>query len=722
MLRISCVVGSLAAFVAASLGLAVYAQQPQTPSASGPAIRATAEEVLLDVVVRDKKGHRVDDLKPEDFQIFDNGELKKITSFRLVQGGEAIGAGGTRTQLDPLRQIRLVTMIFHCWDNNARRLAHDAALDLLKGELPQNVYMAIMTIDFKLEVLQAFTNDTALLRQAIDRATRSHVTDFSKDTETVRRQLEQMLGPNVGGAQTPQGQINSSAPTVGGGGPPTNPGAFATVAMAQMLLEMIRTEQSYAMSEGGRVTVYSLLDAVKEQYRLPGRKSILYFSEGVVIPQELQDQLKQILSIANRANVSFYTVDASGLMTTSTNQAARDMLNAAAQSSRDQATTVSGPVTPDQANVIDTGIGSTRANPQTALEELAESTGGALIANTNDLRGPLHKLAEDIQTYYEISYNPEIKTYDGSFRKITIKLASSDLRVQSRSGYIALPPALAKGSVLRSFEVPLLTALDSPEPPKAFSYEATAMHFRGRQGEPVCELVMDIPLAAVTLEKQGKGESSGRLSYVALLKDGHGEVVKKFQNERAFNVPAEKLDGFKASHYIYTEHFELPPGPYTVETAVLDGRGNKISARKSSLTMPPAATSLALSSVTFVRNTRDREASSQETDPLVVGTTVISPTLNPVVSKAGTEALPFYMVIYPEKNALEAPQLVMELSREGQVLGRGPVQLGEPDKDGRIQFVATVPLARLEPGDFTLRFVVKQGTETAEETASFLLK
>jgi VWFA-related protein len=715
-------VGSLAAFVAASLGLAVYAQQPQTPSPSGPTIKAAAEEVLLDVVVRDKKGHRVDNLKPEDFQIFDNGEPKRITSFRLVHGGEAIGAGGTRTQLDPLRQIRLVTMIFHCSDNNARRLARDAALDLLKGELPQNVYMAIMTIDFKLQVLQAFTNDTELLRRAIDRATQSHVTDFSKDTETVRRQLEQMLGPNAGGAQTPQGQINSSAPTVAGGGPPANPGAFATVAMAQMLLEMIRTEQSYAMSEGGRVTVYSLLDAVKEQYRLPGRKSILYFSEGVVVPQELQEQLNQILSIANRSNVSFYTVDARGLMTTSTNQAARDMLNAAAQSSRDQATTVSGPVSPDQANVIDTGIGSTRANPQTALEELAESTGGALIANTNDLRGPLHKLAEDIQTYYEISYNPEIKTYDGSFRKITIKLASSDLRVQSRSGYIALPPALAKGSVLRSFEVPLLTALDSPELPKAFSYEATAMHFRGRQGEPVCELVMDIPLAAVTLEKQGKGESSGRLSYVALLKDGHGEVVKKFQNERAFNVPAEKLDGFKASHFIYTEHFELPPGPYTVETAVLDGRGNKISARKSSLTVPPAATTLALSSVTFVRNTRDREASSQETDPLVVGTKVITPTLNPVVSKAGTEALPFYMVIYPEKSALEAPQLVMELSREGQVLGRGPVQLGQPDKDGRIQFVATVPLTRLEPGDFTLRFVVTQGTETAEETASFILK
>jgi len=248
------------------------------------------------------------------------------------------------------------------------------------------------------------------------------------------------------------------------------------------------------------------------------------------------------------------------------------------------------------------------------------------------------------------------------------------------------------------------------------------MHFRDRQGEPVCELVMDVPLAIVTVEKQRTGESSGRLSYVALLKDGKGEVVKKFQDERALDVPADKLDGFKASHFIYTEHFDLPPGQYTVETAVLDGRGNRISARKSSLTIPPPASTLALSSITLVRNTKDRDPSSQDSDPLVIGAKVISPEINPVISKLSAAGLPFYMVIYPDKNALEAPQLVMEFSRDGQVLGRGPAQLGQPDKDGRIQFVATVPLARLEPGDFTLRFVVKQGTETAEETASFILK
>ena len=113
--------------------------------------------------------------------------------------------------------------------------------------------------------------------------------------------------------------------------------------------------------------------------------------------------------------------------------------------------------------LFDTAIQTTRANTQSTLANLAESTGGALIANTNDFRTPLRKLAEDIETYYEISYNPDIKNYDGSFRKITINMSSSDFHVQSRSGYIALPPAMAaNGDVLHAFEVPLLRALDSP--------------------------------------------------------------------------------------------------------------------------------------------------------------------------------------------------------------------------------------------------------------------
>src|SRR5437588_12096405 len=92
--------------IALSFAPASYAQQNPTAPPQGAAIRKTSEEVLLDAVVRDKKGRPVNNLKPADFQIFDNGEPKKIIAFRIVQGGEAVTDGGTRTPLEPPRRMR----------------------------------------------------------------------------------------------------------------------------------------------------------------------------------------------------------------------------------------------------------------------------------------------------------------------------------------------------------------------------------------------------------------------------------------------------------------------------------------------------------------------------------------------------------------------------------------------------------------------------------------
>ncbi|HLY63400.1 MAG TPA: VWA domain-containing protein [Terriglobia bacterium] len=718
-----CLCGAAMVF---SWGPAERAQQPQTPAQEPTSIKAETNEVLLDVVVRDKKGREVNDLKAEDFHIMDNGDSETIDSFRLVQGGEAIGVGGKRMQLDPLRQIRLVTLIFHCFNNDAERVARDAAFDLLKGELPQNVYMAVMTIDHKIEVLQPFTNDIALLRKGIDRATRSNSTDFSKDTDAVKTQLQAMLGPN-NGVQSQQGQVDDLAASAQAAAQGQNPNgaAFANVAMAQMLLSMIETEQSNAMTVSGRAEIYALEDAVKEQYRLPGRKTILYFTEGgFTIPQGMEAPYKTIISIANRSNVSFYTIDATGLSTTSTNQAGIDQLRRAAQSSKDQQTSTSGSaVRPDEANLSDTVIETTRANSQNTLADLAESTGGVLVANTNDFRTPLRKLAEDIQTYYEITYNPHIAKFDGSFRKIAINMSSADLRVQSRSGYVALPPSMtANGAVLNPYEVPLLTALNSPELPKAFGFESAALHYRDTQNRSVCDLVVDVPLSDVTLQKNAAGQFAGRLSYVALLKDSKGEVVKKFQNDIPLNVPEEKMGALKSSHFIYTEHFNLDPGKYTLEAAVLDGEGKRISARKSIVVIPSPSTALGISGICVVRSMKDKDKSTEESDPLVIASKVVSPTIAPVVIKASTANLPFYVVIYADKSVAAPPQLQMEFSRNGEVLGSGMAPLGPPDKDGRIQYIAMAPVARLEPGNFTIRFIAKQGSETAEESASFTLQ
>jgi VWFA-related protein len=730
---------SLFCYVALSAGFAL--PQKVEIASQDNTIKAKSEEVMIDVIVRDKKGHLVTDLKPDDFQVFDNGQPKRISSFRLVQGSEAVATGGTRTQLDPLRQVRLVTVIFQCSSNDARNLARGAVSDMLKGELPQNVYMSVMTIDHKLEVLQPYTNNLELLRKAVDRATRSEVKDYSADTAMVQKQLQEMLGPNSG-ALSEQAQVDNAqqAATTAAQGRAPSGADLAGAAMARIVLEMLETQQASAAAEGGRINIYALLDAVREQYRLPGRKTVLYFSEGgFKIPQGMEQPFKNVISTANRANVSFYSIDARGLSTFysadsrgratyGANSDATSALSSATQASQRQFNDTGEPISAreegERAKSLDKALDSTRSNTQNTLASLAESTGGSLIANTNDLKTPIHRVEEDIQTYYEIAYAPEIKTYDGSFHTVSVKMNSNDLRVQSRSGYVALPPELAKSAGnLRAYEVPLLSALSQPQLPHDLAFQSTTMHFRGDKDNAMCVLAIDVPMANLSFAPKGKDEMEGHLSYIALVKNEKSEVIKKFQNEIPINVSTGKMDAVKTSHFIYTEHFELPPGHYTVDTAVLDSEnGNKVGARKSSMNVSLSSSTLGLSSVSFIRNMKDKEPTTAPEDPLLVGSKVVSPALNPIVPKDAGSGLPFYLIAYTDKSAQAAPKLIMDFSKDGQELGQASPELGQPDQDGRIQYVGTVPTASLQPGEYTIRFLLQQGNQTAEEAAFFTVQ
>jgi hypothetical protein len=76
----------------------------------------------------------------------------------------------------------LVTLIFNRLDLNARTIARIAALDLLKNEFPQNVYMGVLVLGDSLEALQPFTNDIGLLRKAVERATSGAYAEFISDS------------------------------------------------------------------------------------------------------------------------------------------------------------------------------------------------------------------------------------------------------------------------------------------------------------------------------------------------------------------------------------------------------------------------------------------------------------------------------------------------------------------------------------------------------------
>src|SRR6516164_8526711 len=89
--------------------------------AQPPTIKTNVDEVLLDLIIRDKKGKPITDLESTELSVFDNGVRQKLTGFRLVSGAQAIAATGNKTTLDPLQQIRLVTLAFEAMTEPSQR-------------------------------------------------------------------------------------------------------------------------------------------------------------------------------------------------------------------------------------------------------------------------------------------------------------------------------------------------------------------------------------------------------------------------------------------------------------------------------------------------------------------------------------------------------------------------------------------------------------------------
>jgi len=696
-----------------------------TPAQERTAIQTSGEEVLVDVVVRDRNGHAVTGLPETAFSVLDEGGPRKISSFRLVKGTEAISSGdGTSTtqKLDPIRQIRLVTLIFDRLEQGERTATRRAALELLMTGPAPNVYMAVFTLANELQAVQGFTNKRELLIQAVEKATGRPSSQFSADSDQMRAQAELMLGPNQSGAQdlvTRLGQMPSDGSAASG---------FEAI-MARSLIEMISFNETSEMAYAGRSTIWALLAAVRGQSELPGRKALIYFSEGFAIPQGAEEEFQAVISAANRNNLSFYPIDAHGLSTKSLNAKATEGLSAAAASSARNATlglggdlaTLTQPKT-EIAMSTDLAINANRMNTQDTLAILADQTGGFLTANTNDFSAPLRRVMEEIDTYYEISYIPHIDKYDGKFRHIEVKVANNDLTVQSRAGYFALPPDMLRTSGLNSYEIPLLRTLNEALPNRALAFESGGMHFRGEGRLEICGIVIDMPLNNVTLREDRDKKMAGGLAYVVLVKNVKGAVVKKLQGEMPVELSLDQVTSFKQSRFTDMEYFDVAPGYYTIEVAVLDRETGQTGVRRSALFVPKQGEGLAMSSVALIRKWRPKEPDAAADDPFVVGDKTVTPSLLPKINKSVSTSLPFYMIVYPSKRNSSQPELFIEFNREGRAKRVAAVELGAPDSDGRIQYVANAPIEQFDPGTYAVRFVVRQGAEIAEEDFSVHLE
>jgi len=691
--------------------------QSQPNNQVAATVHATSQEVVLDMVFRDKKGRAIRDVRPEEIHISEDGVDQKLTSFRLVQGnaGPAAAATGQPLHLDPMREIRLVTLVFEGLDQEGKRFFRQAVKDLLDMSPEQNLYFSILTIDQRLHVIQPFTADHNAILKSIDRSAMWSFIQYQNNSVEVKSELKNII--DQGDPQLSGG--------IGGGPSQSAIAGAVSYRMAKMQYDMIQAAEAADRQYNARATVDSLMALVQAQSGLPGRKVVLYFNPWLFIPEMIKEQYANLVSAANRANISFYTVDPKGLVTWSQEGQGRQQLSDALGEIRGaQMRGGVGEVSISEAHAAENAEGALRANPLLWLRDLASQTGGATIAETNDYRAPLRVALDEVRTYYEAAYSPRATLADGKFRKISVRVDRPDVIVHTRSGYFALPQVKV-GEQLASYEMPLLNALGSTQAPADLAFSAAAERFNDRGPKIQYMITLEVPLKELTFTPQpDQKNATVDAALLAVVKNSAGEIVEKLSKDFAVQVPLDKADAYKAGNLVQSFPTELPPGTYSFEAVIMDRNNGKMSVKKTALIVPEPSNKLSMSDVVVVRRT-DALKSNEILDAFYFPGGKITPTLTQTLKGGAGNILPFYFVVYPNREVKDTPKVIMSFYKGGQYLGAAEAPplpqppLPEMQAEGRIPYPENLPAEKFTPGAYEIRIGVVQGNAKCEEKVAF---
>ena len=672
---------------------AARAQQANPVQPSGLVLQGGTREVLLDFVVRDKHQREVKDIRPEEVEIFEDGVRQALKSFQYRSGKDAglVTAGvsrdtGQALKIDPLRTINLVTLVFAGMGPLSRRQAAAMAHDFLRTEPGPNTWMGVFTLKYNLAAIQTYTSDLDLLHQAVDRAATGQYQTFAKENLELIQHINSLEGNQQQFQPLQPGSAEERLP-----GPDrfVNP---ALAAMDRMTLHLLfRQEGSRAMD--------ALRALIREQAQFPGRKTVLFFSEGLVIPPDQPELLDSLISEANRTNVTFYTLDARGLSTVSNVKLSGLTYQAARRASG------GGP------DAISTDL-------QANARHLATGTGGFAMDNSSDLRAPLRRVMEDVRSHYEVTYSPISTNFDGQFRKLSVQLTRPAVTVQNRAGYYALP--MVDGESLAPFEMAGLKVLTMQPEPHAFDFHAAALRFGALGGGHVYRVVISVPSAALRfVEEPDKKTVAIHVSAMGLIKDERGQVIRKFSKDLSFEAPADKRAEFESGDTSLILPLDLPAAVYHLETALIDRVADRASVRRSVLVVPAMRAGCQLSDFVWVRRLQP-SADRDLFNPLDTPEGTITPVIDPVFARS--DVAHFYFVVYPAAGGAEKPVSDMTVSRDGKIVAAVRLDLPAPNPDGSYSFLESLPTAQLAPGQYDLQVKTSQLGQTSLLASQFAVQ
>ena len=393
----------LGVLAAIALTPAVTGQGP-TAGQQGTTFRATTNFVRTDVIVRDRQGRSVPDLKLEEFKVMEDGVLQNVTLFTPWVGGRALGnlasAAGAAAAAPAVEGLILPTVKPRQDSSGRLFIVFIDDLHLQPAETPR-------VKDLMKKVRDTLVHDNDLIG-FVSTGTSSIEIDPSYDYG--HRRFNEAIDKVMGSAPSADDFIEAAL-TEGGQGPQqVRFNAHVAFKTAYDLLDQLvqvqdRRKAFIYISGGYHFNPFSeaRLNRLKEYYGVldqdmtdeerntnpndtqDSMQTDSYHKRTAFSTADLISEVAQLTRAAQRANVAFYTLDPRGLIATGTDASTRAQISYG-----------------DFRDFITTQISTLRV--------LADETGGFAGVESNDFEGILRRIDSDTSDFYQVGYvssNPD---------------------------------------------------------------------------------------------------------------------------------------------------------------------------------------------------------------------------------------------------------------------------------------------------------------------------
>jgi len=525
--------------------------QNKTPGASDTYTLSVRSQLVIETVVaKDRQGKPIQGLTAKDFTLTEDGVEQKIRFCehqtlpetavplpRTPSDKEDIKLYKrlTRTQLAPedpeklrYKDHRLLALYFDMTamrpDDQLRAL--NAAESFIRTQMTAADYVSILRYQGgSVDVLQDFTAD--------------------------RNRLLSILATMVVGEG--QGDVES---------PGDASGADTGAAFGQDDSEFNVFNTDRQLS--------ALQTAAKMLGNLNEKKSLIYFADGLRLNGvDNQAQLHATIDDAIRAGVSFWPIDARGLV-------AGAPLGDATQGSPGNAGMYTGAAA--------LAVTSNFQQSQDTLFALAGDTGGKALFDTNDLGKGIVQAQQAISDYYILEYYTTNPALNGRFRRIKVTVNVADAKLDYRQGYYA-GKEFSKFTIADK-ERQLEDALALEDPVTDLTVAMEINYFQLNRAEYFVPIVVKIPGRELALAKRGGAEHT-LIDFIYEIKDIYGGVTVSNNRDHVSIKLSDATAAELARRPIeYDSGFTLLPGKYTIKFLARDDETGRIGTFQTTFTIP----------------------------------------------------------------------------------------------------------------------------------------